>query len=187
MTQFSSSSTKDSPTIEQQMLAAMAGDNRAYEQVLKSISTRLASYLGRKLAPKDKDDVIQEILLSIHKSRHTYDGARPLMPWVMAIANYRLQDFWRRHYGHGFKDIADIEDVKNMLAIDTTSSMNAREDIRRALLTLPPRQQQIMDLLYRQDKSIQEVADELGMNLSAVKVAAHRSYKFLRKKLDGAS
>lgn len=170
-------------TLEQHMQAALAGDQRAYEMVLKSISTRLNGYLSRKLPPKDRDDVIQEILLSVHKSRHTYDNTRLLMPWVMAIAHYRLQDFWRRHYGHGFKDMADIEDMKDILCTDETKTMETHEDIRRIMLTLPPKQREILDLMYRQDKSVQEVAEELKMSLSAVKVAAHRGYKIFRKQL----
>jgi RNA polymerase sigma-70 factor, ECF subfamily len=174
----------DAETLEQQMQAALAGDKQAYEFVLKTISTRLTAYLNRKLAAKDRDDVLQEILLSIHKSRHTYDNSRPLMPWVMAIAHYRLQDFWRRHYGHGFKDMADIEDLKNILAADETKSMEAHEDIRRVMVSLPPKQREILDLMYGQDKSVQEVADLLNMSVSAVKVAAHRSYKVFRKRLN---
>jgi RNA polymerase sigma-70 factor (ECF subfamily) len=165
------------------MQAALAGDKRAYERVLKTVSTRLSQYLGRKLAPKDKDDVIQDILLSIHKSRHTYDNTRPLMPWVMAIAHFRLQDFWRRHYGHGFKDMADIDDLKDILAASETKDMDAHEDIRRIMGTLPPKQREILDLMYGKDKSVQEVATLLNMSVSAVKVAAHRSYKVFRKKL----
>lgn len=165
------------------MQAALAGDKRAYEDVLKAITSRLNAYLGRKLAPKDRDDVVQEILLSVHKSRHTYDNSRPLMPWVMAIANFRLQDFWRKHYGHGFKDMADIEELKDILGADETKSMETREDIRRIVVTLSPKQREIIDLMYRQDKSVQEVADELKMSVSAVKVAAHRSYKIFRKQL----
>lgn len=174
----------NSLTLEQQMQAALAGDRRAYETVLKAITNRLNAYLGRKLAPKDRDDVIQEILLSVHKSRHTYDNTRLLMPWVMAIAHYRLQDYWRRQYGHGLKDIADIEDFKNILATDETKSMDAHEDIRRVMATLPPKQREILDLMYGQDKSVQEVANILNMSLSAVKVAAHRSYKIFRKQLN---
>jgi RNA polymerase sigma-70 factor, ECF subfamily len=174
----------DAPALEQQMRAALAGDNRAYELVLKAVSNRLAAYLGRKLPAKDRDDVMQEILLSIHKSRHTYDNTRPLMPWVMAIAHYRLQDFWRRHYGHGFKDMADIEDLKNILSTDETKGMNAHEDIRRVMVDLPQKQREILDLMYGQDKSVQEVASLLNMSVSAVKVAAHRGYKVFRKRLN---
>jgi len=37
--------------------------------------------------------------------------------------------------------------------------------------------------MYRQDKTVQEVADLLKMSISAVKVTAHRSYKIFRKHL----
>ena len=171
-------------TLEQKMQAALAGNNQAYEQVLKTIQNRLVIYLGCKIAPKDRDDVIQNILLSIHRSRHTYDNGRRLMPWVMAIANYRLQDHWRRHYGHGFKDMVDIEDMKDILCIDETKQADSHEDIRMIMGSLPDKQRQILDLMYAQDKSVQEVAAALNMSVSAVKVAAHRSYKVFRKRLN---
>ena len=184
MTMAISASTTDKPDLEGRMRAALAGDAQAYEEVLRAISRRLTAWLSRKLSPHDRDDVIQEILLSVHKSRHTYDNARPLMPWVMAIANYRLQDFWRRRYGHDFKSLDDIEDFKNILSTDETNTLDAREDIRRVMDSLPPKQKQILDLMYGQDKSVQEVASLLNMSLSAVKVAAHRSYKVFRKRLN---
>ena len=171
-------------TLEQLMQAAQAGNQRAYESVLRAISQKLVIYLGRKLPPKDRDDVLQDILLSIHKVRHTYDGKRPLMPWVMAVTNYRVQDFWRRHYGHGFDTMQDIEDLKDVLAAEVGTTIDVHEDIKRVLQSLPSRQQELLDLMYRQDKSVQEVAELLGMKVSAVKTMAHRSYKLLRKKLN---
>lgn len=171
--------------IEQQMALALNGDRVAYDLVLRKISHYLSGYLSRKMPPKDRDDVVQEILLSLHKARHTYDSARPLMPWVMAIARYRIHDYWRHHYGHAFHESVDIEDMKNILSTDATKTLETHEDITRILKTLPTRQREILDLMYRQDKSVQEVADQLKMSLSAVKVAAHRSYKVFRKHLAG--
>jgi RNA polymerase sigma-70 factor (ECF subfamily) len=170
-------------SLEQKMAQALAGDKTAYSQVLSTISRHLSAYLTNKVAPKDRDDVVQEILLSVHKARHTYDNARPLLPWVMAIAKYRLLDHWRRHYGHGFDQMTDIEDLKDILSTDATKTIESHEDIRRALASLPIRQQEIINLMYRQDKSVQEVATLLHMSVSAVKVAAHRSYKILRQRL----
>ena len=34
------------------------------------------------------DDLVQETLLQLHRARHTYDSAYPLMPWAMAIARH---------------------------------------------------------------------------------------------------
>jgi len=165
------------------MALAMAGDKAAYNVVLHKISASLIGYVGRKVPLKDRDDVVQDILLSIHKARHTYDCTRPLMPWVMAIARFRLSDHWRQYYGHSFHEMANIEDMKNILSEDKTKSMESHEDINRILLSLPPKQQEILDLMYRQDKTVKEVADLLKMNISAVKTAAHRSYKVFRKRM----
>jgi DNA-directed RNA polymerase specialized sigma24 family protein len=35
------------------------------------------------------DEVIQDVLLSVHRARHTYDPARPFRHWLVAIARYR--------------------------------------------------------------------------------------------------
>ena len=165
------------------MALAMAGDKAAYDLVLRAISSKLAGLLARKLPAKDRDDVLQEILISVHKARHTYDPSRLLMPWVMAIARYRMHDYWRHHYGRSFDEMVDIEDMKNILSVDATKGMDAHEDINRILLSLSPQQQKVLDLMYRQDKTVQEVADQLKISISSVKVTAHRSYKVFRKRL----
>ena len=38
----------------------------------------------RKLA----DDLVQETFLQLHRARHTYNPAFPLLPWAMAIARH---------------------------------------------------------------------------------------------------
>ena len=47
------------------------------------------------LAPRthtkcDIDDLPQEILITVHKARHTYDPRKPFYPWLCAIFNYRF-------------------------------------------------------------------------------------------------
>ena len=44
----------------------------------------------------DVEDVAQEILLSVHSVRHTYDTGRPFMPWLMTITTRRVFDAARR-------------------------------------------------------------------------------------------
>jgi hypothetical protein len=60
--------------------AGLDGDRVAYEQFLQKITPLLRAVVCRKLPFQDTEDVVQEILISIHKARHTYDGERPLMP-----------------------------------------------------------------------------------------------------------
>jgi DNA-directed RNA polymerase specialized sigma24 family protein len=49
------------------------------------------------LQPADVEDLVQDILLSLHAVRATYDPGRPFLPWLMAIARNRMADGARRY------------------------------------------------------------------------------------------
>jgi RNA polymerase sigma-70 factor (ECF subfamily) len=130
------------------------------------------------------DDVLQEILISIHKARHTYDGQRPYKPWVYAIAKFRLQDHLRAHYAdhlHGAEDLSELEET---LPDEVTETGINFESISAEVEKLPEKQATILRLMHQEGYTAKEVAGKMGMNESAVKVAAHRAYKILRERLE---
>ena len=167
------------------MAAALLGDQRAYGRLLEQLATLLRRNLSSRLKPQDKEDVVQDILLSVHKARHTYEPDRPLLPWVMAIARYRLHDHWRGRFRQNEHNKIDIQDISENFGHDVTEGLEWGEDIRRGMESLPTKQRAILQHMYGEDLSVQEVAEKMGMNVSAVKVAAHRAYKLLRRKLEG--
>jgi DNA-directed RNA polymerase specialized sigma24 family protein len=70
------------------MQAAQAGDAQAYVRLLKEITPRLRQIVRRQrcfVKVEDIEDVVQDILLSLHAVRASYDPQRPFMPWLMAI------------------------------------------------------------------------------------------------------
>jgi len=63
------------------MKQAQAGDQRAYEALLQETSRLLRPFLAKRLSfTNEVDDLMQEILISIDKARHTHDGNRPYKP-----------------------------------------------------------------------------------------------------------
>ena len=91
--------TGKNDNFEALMQQALKGDMRAYAALLRETSRFLRPFLAKRLnSAAEVDDLMQEILISIHKARHTYDGNRPYKPWVYAIARFRLQDHLRAHY-----------------------------------------------------------------------------------------
>lgn len=83
------------------MAAAQLGDQASYTRLLLEI-TPLLRRVARQGWPTgstaDIEDVVQDTLLTLHVIRHTYDPARPVMPWLMAILRRRLTP-WRSLYG----------------------------------------------------------------------------------------
>lgn len=178
------SMTEPTLNLESLMRSAQAGNQQAYATVLHETARRLRPYLAKRLGSAgEAEDVLQEILISIHKARHTYDGQRPYKPWAYAIARFRLNDYLRSHYADQLRQAVDIDELENILHGDVTEPDIDYESIREAVGKLPEKQAAILQLMHEQGYTAKETATKLGMTESAVKVAAHRAYKVLREKL----
>lgn len=168
------------------MIQALAGNQTAYARVLKKTTRLIRPYLTKRLAAAaDVEDVMQEILISLHKARHTYDGKRPFGPWIFAIAKYRLNDYLRSRYADPLRYMEDLETAENISESDVTKTGFSYESIKEEVEQLPRRQGAIVKLMHEDGYTSKETAKILGMKESAVKVSAFRAYKILRKKLGG--
>jgi RNA polymerase sigma-70 factor (ECF subfamily) len=172
--------------LETLMRLALAGDQRAYADLLQETARLLRPFLARRLNQSDAvEDLLQEILLSIHKARHTYDGNRPYKPWALAIAKFRLLDHLRTHYADHLRQAVELSEVENILPDRVTESALTYESIAGEIDKLPEKQATILQMIHREGYTAREVAEKIGMKESAVKVAAHRAYKILKEKLGG--
>src|SRR5262245_37842267 len=81
------------------MRAAQHGDSDAYAQLMRELTERLRRIIRRHRGfnrQEDVEDLVQDVLLSVHAVRSTYDPERPFMPWLLAITRNRLVDSARR-------------------------------------------------------------------------------------------
>jgi RNA polymerase sigma-70 factor, ECF subfamily len=77
----------------QLMGRAQDGDRDAYRALLEAVARYLRVLAARRFRDAgDIDDSVQDILLTIHAMRHTYDPRRPFGPWLVTIANRRMID-----------------------------------------------------------------------------------------------
>jgi RNA polymerase sigma-70 factor, ECF subfamily len=165
------------------MRAANAGDAAAYELALRQIAEALRPLVRRGLArarrpAADTEDVVQEILLAVHLKRHTWDCARPIEPWIGAIARHKLIDALRRRGGAFDLPIADFSDT--LAAGETNAGATGRE-IERCLSQLPAGQRAVVQAVAVESASIAETADRMKMTPGAVRVALHRGLAALAK------
>lgn len=173
--------------LTQLMRRANNGDGSAYEQLLMAILPFLRTFVSRRLGRTNGgEDVVQEILLSVHRARHTFDTEKPFMPWMLAIAQYRLADHWRRNRRITEREVPD-ESAVNMAPADTTIDWNGGNgNLEEVLSNLSGRQREVVMLLKIEGLSIKEASVRLGMSESALKVTAHRAYKVIKQSLGSA-
>jgi RNA polymerase sigma-70 factor (ECF subfamily) len=79
------------------MARAQAGEREAYRRLLEDIAPFIRALAARRLRDSsDLEDAVQDVLLTVHVIRHTYDPTRPFAPWLTAIANRRIVDRLRQ-------------------------------------------------------------------------------------------
>jgi RNA polymerase sigma factor (sigma-70 family) len=169
-----------------QMAAAQAGDRPAYESLLRECVPLIKSIAGRQGVPADLvDDVVQEVLLTIHRARQTYDPARSFNGWLRIIAERRSIDLLRRvgrqrarevHSPLAFEAFADESAGPSHSGRDASAAKAARA----AVATLPERQREAVEVLVLQDQSLSDAAILTRRSKGALKVNLHRGIKALR-------
>lgn len=165
------------------MEEAQGGNQASYRQLLGEIAPFVQRILLKSLSKKDfAEDIVQEVLISVHKAMNTYDPTRPFMPWLMAIVNFRRTDYLRSHYAARENLSAPLEDL-DLENVTFDHHEGEYRDIEKALTSLPAKQREVFDLVKMKGYSAKEVSEKTGMSVSAVKVSVHRSLQKLKEKL----
>jgi len=163
------------------IIAAQGGDAQAYAGFLRDLAPFLRAYFRRRLQslPDDIEDLVQETLLAVHNSRHTYDALQPVGAWLHAIARYKMVDLLRAQAGReALHDPLD-DDSAALLTDAEPAAAEAKRDLRVLLAQLPDKQRLPIEYVKLEGLSVVEAAQRTGLSESAVKVGVHRGLKVL--------
>jgi RNA polymerase sigma-70 factor (ECF subfamily) len=171
----------------QQMRATQDGDKAAYETLLTDIMPLLRTVVQRTWRnTNDVEDIVQDVLLSLHVVRHTYDPSRPFVPWLLTIARRRIADTARRSLSRSTHETT-VEVLPETFSGDATKNEQEGSDdqaaIRTALTGLTGGQREAVELLKVQGLSLNEASAITGKSVAALKINVHRGLKALRRKL----
>lgn len=168
------------------MAASQHGDRVAYEALLQGLGHVVMLYVRRRVGHTHwVDDVVQEVLLSLHKARHTWHPERPFAPWFYAVLQSRMIDAIRKHKRTTHWE--EATDAVPPVVWSATAEVDtiARADLADAMRQLTPAQRLVIERLKLDEMSVRDVARETGMSESNVKVTAHRGYAALKRLLSG--
>jgi RNA polymerase sigma-70 factor, ECF subfamily len=170
------------------MARAQDGDRDAYRSLLKQVEPYVRSIAARCFnRPIDVEDVVQDVLLTVHTIRNTYDPKRPFGPWLVAIANRRIIDRLRRHTRQKSREIELAAEHETFP--DATANLDNATSAELALIgaidRLPPDQREAIKMLKLKEMSLKEASQASGRSIAALKVATHRAIKNLRHLLKG--
>lgn len=196
------------PAVDDLIVRADAGDAEARQALLARHRDRLrqmvALRLDRRLAARvDPSDVVQEALAEADHELSEYLRDRPLpfYAWLRRFVWDRLVAVHRAHVLAGKRSVgrerpwagplpedSAVALADRLVASGTSPSRRVLRDearlrVQAALEQLPPRDREVLVLLYMEDLSSVEIAAVLGMTEGAVRVRHLRALDRLRRLL----
>jgi RNA polymerase sigma-70 factor (ECF subfamily) len=188
-------------------------DPRAVAACVEAHRPRLVAFIAQRMSPGlrqrlDPDDVVQEVSLAAVRPA---DAAAPLdgprrdsFGWLCHVAEQRIIDAHRRHFGAAKRDAgreisinaplrgADGDEaggLASLLAVSMTTpsqafSRDAREyRLKRAIETLPEEQQAAIRMRYVDGLTTKDIAGRIGKSDVAVRVMLSRTVHKLQQLL----
>lgn len=133
-------------------------------------------------SPDAAEDVAQAVLLSVHRSIHSYTSRGRASTWVYRITRNALVDGERRNRRD--ERLRDRWKLDRLATEATDRDLSGSHDVKELLHglmeELSPRQRAVLDLVDLQGFPATEVAEMLEVSPATVRVHLHRARQALR-------
>ena len=174
--------------------ALQSGDKRAFKELVKktqdNIYNTAFSFLKNK---EDAEDIAQQVYIEVLRNINNFRGDAKLSTWMYRITVNRslnlLQSKKRHHKVQSLDEMMASEHIRELPAIEESSDQEEIEYKQKiavlqiAIEELPENQKIAINLNKFEQLPYQEVADIMGMSLSAVTALINRAKINLQKKV----
>jgi RNA polymerase sigma-70 factor (ECF subfamily) len=178
------------------MLLAKDGDMRAFEQLVEKYKQPVINLMFRMLHDlSEAEDLAQTVFIRVYQSAARYEVSAKFSTWIFTIARHVCLNEIRRRSRHpaesiesGLPDTEEpatrqFEDRKTFTPPEAFLHRELEVKIQEALDDLPEKQRLAVLLCRENDLSYEEIADVLGLSLSATKSLIHRARETLKMRL----
>src|SRR5437764_2692853 len=183
----------DDPDPDALVQAAVRHDDEAARQLVRRLYPLVAKMV-RSHRPRrtSEEDLCQMIFIKVFQKLSQFSGKVPLEHWVSRIAvNTCLTQIEsekvRPELRHA--DLSEEEEavVKNLAVsseeLAPDNQLASRQLVEHLLAFLKPVERLIIDLLYLQGRSVEEIHQITGMSLAAIKVRSFRARQKMKAQL----
>lgn len=150
------------------------------DAIWSHLSSDLRRFIRRRVSDDHvADDLLQETFMRVHRNIGTLQDADRLAAWVYQIARNVVHD----HHRKALKSTVSLAEAGNVISEDPMSQPGFRSItwLDEMIRSLPDGYRQAVRLAEIEQKSRQEVADQLGLSLSAAKSRVQRGRAMLKE------
>jgi RNA polymerase sigma-70 factor, ECF subfamily len=165
-----------------------AGDKLAMQVLFARHQVRVYRFVLRLVRDQSvAEELIGEVFLDVWRQAGRFEARSTASTWLLAIARYKALSALRRRTDQELDDekAATIEDPGDNPEVSVLKK-NKGEVLRQCLTALTPEHREIIDLVYYHEKSVEEVAQIVGINENTVKTRMFYARKRLSELLKAA-
>ena len=173
-------------TTDETLIAAIAADDqRAMRTLYNRHRVRVFRFAIRLVGDAaSAEDVVSEAFLEVWRQADRFERRSSVSTWIMSIARFKALSVRRRRQEVDLDEklaetIADQSSTPEQAVLE----MDRSAQLRACLTQLSPDHREIVDLVYYHDKTIEEVAEIVGVPKNTVKTRMFYARKRLAQLL----
>jgi RNA polymerase sigma-70 factor (ECF subfamily) len=180
------SNTAAKGTLDEQLIARIAGGNRLAMRVLFARFNERVYRFALRLTDNEAlaEDVVSEVFFEVWRKAATFEGRSQVSTWLLGITRNKALDARKTRTTDGWdQDAAEaVEDPASNPEVEFQKK-DLRAVMRKCLAQLSPAHREIIDLVYYHGKSIDEIARLTGAGQATVKTRMFYARKHLAELL----
>ena len=178
------------------MTRVKQGDREAFAQLVEKYRQPVMNLVFRTLRdPSEAEDLAQQVFVQVFKSAARYEVSARFTTWLFTITrNLCLNEIRRRSRhpadsldetvaGDDDQPLRQPADVRAAAAPETLLREELFAKVEEAIAALPEAQRTAILLCRHEDVSYEEIAQVLGVSVSATKSLIHRGREALKARL----
>ena len=162
-----------------------SGDRLAMQVLFARHHVRVYRFVLRLVRDESTaEDLISEVFLDVWRQAGRFEGRSAVSTWLLAIARFKALSALRRRPDEELDEekAAAIEDTSDNPEV-VLEKKDKSAAIRKCLAGLSAEHREIVDLVYYHEKSVEEVAEIVGIPENTVKTRMFYARKRLAELL----
>ena len=175
-------------TSDDRLIEWIGGGNKLAMQVLFArYHVRVYRFILRSVGNAAvAEDLTSDVFLSVWRQAGRFQARSTVSTWLLAIARHKaISELRRRREEQIDISAIELEDPSDDPEI-AFQKKDRGETVRHCLMQLSPEQREIIDLAYYHGKSVEEVAEIIGIPRNTVKTRMFRARRRLSEMLEVA-
>ena len=178
----------EKPELLSLITLAKEKNQKAQTRLINLFWTDVFSFILKKVNNEiTADELTVSVFSKVLAKLDLYDENFQFKTWVLTVAQNSVIDYWRKKNREAEDATDDLDELKNQFEKSPEEILISVQEEKKIIDTVAKMEvnyQKIIQLRFFEEKSIKEIAEELGLSVANTKVRIMRAKKVLAELLN---